>query len=270
MKKLLLMMVVALTFMGCHHGNKSDMTNYVVLYYSQTGYTDTLAHDIAGLLDCDAVKVDVEVPYDGDYMATIERCRTEMEDNTLYPILPLDIDINDYDVIFIGYPVWFSACARPIMSLLTDVDFSGKTIVPFCTFGSGGRGASIESIKEICPDADVKDGYGVRAARIDKAYDEVKQFLINEGYLEGEKVELPPYGEVEPVGEEEIAIFDAACSSYRMPLGTPDSYCKRDVEGATDYIFFVTMNLPDGSTLEGQIYVTCPEDGEPEFVLVER
>ncbi len=251
-------------------GENESETKYLVLYYSQTGTTAQVAQSIAGLLDTEAVSFNVEPPYDGTFEETIQRCLTEQQDDTYAALTAIDIDPNDYDVIFLGYPVWFGTYARPVESLLQAFDFHDKTIVPFCTFGSGGLASSVNDLREALPDATVTDGYGVRTARIDKAAAEVEQFLINNGYLEGEAEELPDYSEQQPVTDAETAIFQTACGEYPMPIGTPVTFGTRATAHGTDYLFNVSTKNREGEEGTATVYITCPEEGTPEFTLVER
>ena len=66
-----------------------------------------------------------------------------------------DKNLSDYDVIFLGYPIWFGTYAMPIATLVKEQDFAGKTIVPFCTFGSGGLNTSTDALTKALPKAKV-------------------------------------------------------------------------------------------------------------------
>ena len=113
----------------------SDKASKVlVLYYSQTGATKTVAEEFGRQLGADVVAFDVTAPYDGDFNATIVRCKDEMATGNPPVLAPLKVDFNKYDVIFLGYPIWFGTYAPPVSALLNEKDFTGKTIVPFCTF----------------------------------------------------------------------------------------------------------------------------------------
>ncbi len=278
MRKLMMAMAAALTLCGCGQGKGRTETKdsgdgghkAIVLYYSQTGTTEKVAEQIASLLGVDAVSFDVKQPYSGTYEETIQRCLDEMDNDYVPDLARLSVDINDYDVVFLGYPVWFSTYARPVMALLENVDFEGMTIVPFCTFGSGGLESSVSQLRAACPEANVTDGFGIRVARMDKANDEVKQFLIDAGFLEGEKTNLPDYSPQTPLTDEEKSIFEAACGDYPMPIGTPQSCGKREGLDGTDYLFAIETTSPNGEKGEGVVYITCPEGGQPVFTRVVR
>ncbi len=241
----------------------------IVLYYSQTSVTKRIAEEIAKLLKIDAVSVDIEKPYSGSYQETIDRCLAEIPSNTLYKLTKLNVNLSDYDTVFIGFPIWFGTYARPIMSLLKETDFSGKTLVPFCTFGSGGLFSSTINLKNACPKAKVLDGYGVRSVRLEKMADEVKQFLINSDLLAGEKVVLPDYSAQTPIGAEEQAVFDVACGDYPMPIGKPLTAGKRTVGNSTQYLFTIATKNHAGQDAKGQVFITV-ESGATEFTMVER
>lgn len=244
----------------------------LVLYYSQTGTTQAVAEELQKQLGADIERIEVVTPYDGDFQATIDRGGRELRNGETPEIQPIHSNLNDYDVIFIGYPIWFGTYAMPIATLVKTNDFAGKTIVPFCTFGSGGLNTSSEALKKALPKADIRQGYGVRTARVAKAAKELDRFLKENGYKAGNVEPLPEYSEQEPVREEETAIFNAACSNYQFPLGTPQTVGKRETKESTDYKFTVISSNMNGQETTSIIYVTiAKEDGAtPEFTKVVR
>lgn len=277
MKKGLTLLAVLLTLIGCNSQKKSQTNEesqntpkYLVVYYSQTGATQKVAHELVRLLDADTLRIEAEQPYNGTYAETIERCKKEMENEELPKLKPINTDLEDYDVIFLGYPIWFGTYARPIASLLTEVDFADKKVVPFCTFGSGGLETSIKDLKQAIPDAQIQTGYGIRNARIGKAPAEVERFLKESGYLAGEVEKLPDFSPQQPVTKEDISLFDMACGDYTYPLGTPVTMGKRQTAQGTDYQFTVQSKDSNGNPIEATIYVTVENGAEPEFTKVVR
>lgn len=278
MKKGLTLFAALLALIGCTSQKKSETGNgtkapkCLVMYYSQTGATQKVAQEFALLLNADTLRIEVEQPYDGTYQETIERCQKEMANNEVPALKALTTDFTQYDVILLGYPIWFGTYALPITSLVKNVDFAGKKIIPFCTFGSGGLGASMKDLKQALPKAEILPGYGVRNARISKAPSEVKRFLVENGYLKGEVEQLPAYSAQQPVTPEETAIFDAACGDYQYPLGTPVTVGKRTTSQGTDYCFTAQSKDAKGNDVEATIYVTVSNDPniKPEFTEVIR
>ncbi len=278
MKKGLTLFAALLALIGCNSQKKAETEvetktpKCLVIYYSQTGATQKVAQEFAQLLNADTLRIEVEQPYDGTYQETIERCQKEMANNEVPALKTRDIALSKYDVIFLGYPIWFGTYALPITSLVKSVDFTGKKIVPFCTFGSGGLSASMNDLKKALPKAEILPGYGIRNARTDKAPAEVKRFLTENGYLDGEVEKLPAYSAQQPVTPEETAIFDAACGDYQYPLGTPVTAGKRITSQGTDYCFTAKSKDVQGNDVEATIYVTVSNDPniKPEFTEVVR
>lgn len=277
MKKGLTLLAVLLTLIGCNSQKKSqtedDSVNNpkcLVIYYSQTGTTQKVAEELVRMLNADTLRIEAEQPYNGTYAETIERCKKEMGNEELPKLKPINTELEDYDVVFLGYPIWFGTYARPIASLLTEVDFAGKKVVPFCTFGSGGLETSIKDLKQAIPDAQIQTGYGIRNARIDKAPAEVERFLKESGYLTGEVEKLPDFSPQQPVTKEDISLFDMACGDYTYPLGTPVTVGKRQTAQGTDYQFTVQSKDNNDNPIEATIYVTVGNGAKPEFTKVVR
>ena len=244
----------------------------LVLYYSETGTTKTVALELQKQLGADIEEIEAVEPYSGIFQETIQRGQREMQSGEMPAIKPLKKQIADYDIIFLGYPIWFGTYANPIITLVKEQDFAGKTIVPFCTFGSGGLNTSSDALKKALPKATIAKGYGVRTARVASAAKELDRFLKENGYKKGSVEKLPEYSEQKPVTEVEKQIFDAACSSYQFPLGTPQTFGKRSTSESTDYKFTVTGRGMNGAESTSIIYVTVGKaaDAKPEFTEVVR
>ena len=244
----------------------------LVLYYSENGTTKTVAEEIQKQLGADIEAVEAVEPYTGDFQATVQRGNKERQNGEWPAIKPLKSDLSKYDVIFLGYPIWYGTYANPIVTLLNGQDFAGKTIVPFCTFGSGGLNTSTEALKVALPKAKIMPGYGVRSARILVVEKEIDRFLKANGYKRGVVAKLPDYSAQLPVTAAEEAIFNAACSSYQFPLGTPQTVGKRVTGDGIDYQFVVKSLGMNGEESTSTVYVTVgkEEGAKPEFTEVVR
>ena len=284
MKNLKLMLVIAtaaVTAISCgtKNENKEEATEkgapkVLVLYYSQTSNTKAVATEIATKLNADIEEIVAVNPYDGDFKATIDRCIVEREQGTVTEIKPLAADIANYDVIFIGYPVWFGTYAPPVATFLANTDLSGKKIVPFCTFGSGGLESSVKDMAEKQPKAEILTGYGVRAARLDAMPKEIDNFLKASGFLEGEYVKLDEFPEQHNVSEEEAAIFNAAVDGYTMLHAEAKTVASRNIPNGVEYLF-TAIDLPrednpDMPAREIKVYVTVENGAAPVFTNVVR
>ena len=266
MKKLLLSLA-AMTVMTSVSAQKA-----LVLYYSETGTTKTVAQEIQAQTGADIEAVEAVEPYSGNFQETIQRSGRERESGELPALKPLKKRIADYDIVFLGYPIWFGTYALPIATLVKEQDFAGKTVVPFCTFGSGGLNTSTADLKKALPKANIVAGYGVRTARVAAAAKELDRFLKENGYKKGKVEKLPEYSAQQPVTDAERAIFDTACSSYQFPLGTPQTVGKRATADSTDYKFTVKSRGMDGKEATSIIYVTVEnaKGAKPEFTEVVR
>lgn len=260
------MAVVALILTAC--SSKESGNKHLVLYYSQTGATETVALELQKYLGADIEAIELVEPYTGTYAETIERVGKERQEGILPQLKPLKADLSKYEVIFLGYPIWYGTYAMPIASLVLNNDFEGKKIVTFCTFGSGGTEPALADLKKALSKAEVADnGFGIRNARIAATPKELYRFLVENNHVEGSVEALPGYSEMRPVTEEEKQIFDAACGNYQFPLGTPVLVGKRDTPDGVDYIYSVENR---GTTCT--IYVTVGNDADtkPEFTRVVR
>lgn len=283
MKKILALLLAVVGLSACTSQQKQEnaeaanegenaQQKILVLYYSQTGATKTVAEEIASRLGADMEAIEATEPYDGDFSQTIARCNEEMEAGTVPAINPLKVKPEEYDLIFLGYPVWFGTYAQPIAGLIKDQTFEGKKIVTFCTFGSGGLQTSTTNLKEALPKAEITEGYGVRNARIAAVAEEVNRFLIENGYMDGEIEALPAFMEHKPVTDEEVEIFNQACSDYQYPLGTPVDVAVRETTNSTDYEYTAVSPDMNGGETRATIYVTLAkkEGSKPEFTQVIR
>ena len=255
-------------------GQKKEAPKVLVLYYSQSDNTKAVAQEISTALGADLEEIVPVEPYNGTYDETIQRCIREREEEILPKIQPVLADVSAYDVVFIGYPIWFGTCALPMLTCLGEIDLSGKKVVPFCTFGSGGLFSSAADIANRQPEAEMLPGYGVRAARMKAMPEEVDQFLKANGFLEGDYVKLEEFPETHAVSEEESAIFDAAVEDYSMLSATASKVASRKIPGGTEYQFIALtaprQATPESKMVEITVYVTVKDGEAPVFTQVVR
>lgn len=272
MRNLLIVAAALILAVSCSQKKASKI---LVLYYSQTQTTKVVAEEIANALGADIEAILPVEPYDGDFGATIARSQKEAAEGKTPEIQPLSVNVNDYDVIFLGYPIWFGTYAPPVASLLNTVDLSGKKIVPFCTFGSGGLDTSVKDLVAKLPDSEILPGYGVRQARIDAVPAEIDCFLKANGFLEGEFTPLADFSESRPVTEEEAAIFDTAVGTYPMLSAKAAEVASRAVPGGMEYLF-TAQDTPRGPVAEDapahfiKVYVIAEDGKDPVFTQVLR
>ncbi len=282
MKYILAATIVAMTVVSCG-GAKKEESKTLVLYYSLTGTTQTVAKEIASQLRADVEEITCVNPYDTNFQACIQRCLQEREAGTVTEINPVKADLSKYDIIFVGYPVWFGTYAPPIATFLANNDLSGKKIIPFCTFGSGGLESSIKDLKAAQPHAEILPGYGIRAARMDAMKGEVTVFLVERGLTEGTIIKLDAFPIQHEVSADEAAIFDTAVDGYPMLHAKAVRVASRTLPNGTEYLFTAEdmsrkerghaaddkkADVPPASEL--QIYVTVIDGHAPVFTKVVR
>ena len=267
MKHLILAGATLLMALSCVQ-NKGPKV--LVLYYSQNGTTQAVAQQISTLLGADIEAIVALDPYNGNFQETIERCLREKEAGILPEIQPIQADIQAYDYIFLGYPVWFGTYAPPVAALLEQVDFSGKKLVPFCTFGSGGLDSSARDLAQKQPGAQILPGYGVRTARLEAVPAELDHFLKEGGFLEGAYEKYPDFSEVRLVSAEEAALFDAAVAGYPMIHAQAQKVSSRPVPEGTEYLFEAEDLSAPVTPHIIQVYVMEKEGCEPVFTQVLR
>ena len=288
MRLLKLMMLAAVALMAVvsctprKGTSKKESPKVLVLYYSLTSNTQTVAQEIATRLNADIEEIALVEPYDTAFQATIDRCKADREKGILPEIKPLKANVADYDWIFIGYPIWFGTYAPPIATLLDQVDLSDKWVVPFCTFGSGGLESSMKDLTEKQPNAKILPGYGVRAARMAAMPKELEQFLklymplIDKSKTSMDSPFVPSdFPEQHPVSADEAAIFDAAVNGYPMLNAKAKTVASRTALDGTEYLFSAMdmprENKPDmPPASEIQVYVLVEKGKAPEFTRVVR
>ena len=263
MKRFLFIMAAVMCLASC--ASKGASSKAIVIYYSQLNSTKAVAEAIATSLDIPIVAIEPVVPYDDDFGATMQRGQKEIN-GELPEIKPLDVKLDDYDVIFLGYPIWFGTYAPPVMTFLRDANLTGKKIVPFCSFGSGGLNTSVNDLKKALPDSEILPGYGVRAARLDAIPAEVDYFLKEGGFLKGDFTPYADFSAQAPATDEQKALFHAAVDSYGMIRAEAETVGVRDIPGGKEYLF--TAREAMGGTI--QVYVIDPDNGDPVFTQVIR
>jgi flavodoxin len=135
----------------------TNKANILVAYFSCTGNTRSIGGHVADALKADLYEIQPEKPYteaDLNYRDSSSRTTLEKNDATVRPAISGSVDnMGKYDIVFLGYPIWWGQAPRIVSTFLESYDFSGKIIVPFCTSGSSGIGSSAENLHVLCADS---------------------------------------------------------------------------------------------------------------------
>lgn len=158
-------------------------SSVLIAYFSWSGNTEQLAGDIQEQLGGDLFKIEPETPYTDNINELSGLALQEQRDNARPALAAHVEDMDQYDVVFIGYPNWWSDMPMPVFTFLEEYDFSGKTVIPFTTYGDGGFGRSINSIKEILSDATILDGFAVQEHELEGAVGKMTDWLQGLGLV---------------------------------------------------------------------------------------
>ena len=153
----------------------SGESNILVAYFSWSGNTERMAEQIVAQTGADLFSIEPVTPYPEDYTACTEVALAE-RDSDARPAISLTIDADiwaTYDTVFIGCPVWWHTAPMIISTFAESYDFSGKTVVPFCTYAETYRDETLARIVELTPGAKHLKGFGV----VDRNTDGITEWL---------------------------------------------------------------------------------------------
>lgn len=165
----------------------TETPKVLIVYFSHTGNTRTIAGYIHDAVESDMIELQTKEPYTDDYDTLLEQARKEIAAGYCPPLTTQIDSIDSYDVIFVGYPIWVETAAPPIRTFLTTHDFSGKTIVPFCTSGTSSAEASYRLVQSLCPNSTVLKGIQIRRGTYDTAQERVAAWLLEIGFVASNK-----------------------------------------------------------------------------------
>lgn len=138
------------------------MSRKLVAYFSASGVTAKLAETLSEAIGADLYAIEPEVPYtkaDLNWMNKNSRSSMEMKDPASRPAIAGKRDnMDEYDTIFVGFPIWWYVAPTIINTFLESYDFTGKTIIPFATSGGSGMGKTNEKLQPSCPGAKLVEG----------------------------------------------------------------------------------------------------------------
>lgn len=149
--------------------------NYAVGYIDK-GNTEVIAEYIKDITGADMFKVEPKNPYSKDYDTCIKEAK-ERQNNHDVPIKDNVPDLSDYEVIYIGSPVYWSDMPEELVTALKDIDFTGKTIRPFTTHEGSGLGSIPSQIKRVCKGATVTDGLAIKGSTVYQSKNKVKEWV---------------------------------------------------------------------------------------------
>ncbi|WP_246001591.1 flavodoxin [Mucilaginibacter gracilis] len=134
----------------------------LIVYLSRTNNTKAIAEIIRKNTGGDVVAIELLKPYPQDYKTTVAQVEHENETGYLPPLKTKIDSMGKYDVIFVGFPTWGMQLPPPMKSFLHQYNLSGKTIIPFNTNAGYGIGSTFQTVKSLCPNSKVLEGFTMK------------------------------------------------------------------------------------------------------------
>lgn len=145
------------------------------------GNTKMIADEIQKHVGGDQFSIIVQDFFSYEYDKCLEQASDQLANQT-YPLLQNKLnDFEKYDVIFIGYPNWWGRLPMPVMTFLKEYQFDQKTIIPFCSHGTGGLGRTVQDLNDLCPSSQILNPLGISRDEINETSQKVSQWLKDIG-----------------------------------------------------------------------------------------
>lgn len=153
--------------------------NYVsgVLKNLDVGNTEVIARMIAEITGGDLFHIIQKNPYSKEYNACVNEAKIDQRDDKRPALVSFPSSIDEYDVIYLGFPNYWSSMPMAVFTFLEHFDFSGKSIRVFITHEGSGEGKSLEDIKKLCPKSDIKDYITIYGSRVNNERARVKSWV---------------------------------------------------------------------------------------------
>lgn len=149
--------------------------------YGSVQYMATIIGEETG---GDMVRIQTETPYPQDYTTLANQANQERQ-NDVHPELATSIEnFDDYDVVFVGYPIWWYQMPMAMYSFFDEYDFAGKVIVPFSSHGGSGWSGTVDNIAGMEPQATMVNGYSISRNNVAGSADSIRQWLQEIGVVE--------------------------------------------------------------------------------------
>lgn len=156
----------------------------LVVYFSWSGNTENVAKSIQAQTNSDLFEIVPKTPYSDDYNTVVDLAQEEQKNNARPEIADVIENIDQYDVIYVGFPNWWGDMPMILYTFFDTYDLSGKTIAPFCTSGGSGLSNTVNEMKELEPNAIVTNGLHIGSEASSSPDDAVIQWLNEIGVAE--------------------------------------------------------------------------------------
>lgn len=166
---------------GQQDADGGNAGNVLIAYFSWGGNTRGIAEEIQKQTDAELFEITLANPYSDDYNTVLDEAQRDQNEQARPELKSHVENMEDYDTIILGYPNWWASIPMPIASFLEEYDFSGKTIIPFCSHGGGRFGQSLTAIEKLAPDAIMGEALSVHYSGGSSMPDDVSEWLSDNG-----------------------------------------------------------------------------------------
>ena len=154
----------------------------LVAYFSWGGNTREIANQVHARVGGDLFEIETVNAYPAEYRACADIAKKEQNENARPALSTAVENMDAYDVVFIGYPIWWGTTPMALFTFFEQYDLAGKTIVPFCTHGGSGLSRSPSDIGKLCPQSKILAGIAIRGADVKSAQNELQSWLEKVGF----------------------------------------------------------------------------------------
>lgn len=169
---------------GGQSADSGKGSKVLIAFFSWGGNTRGIAEEIQEQTGADLFEITLVNPYSDDYNTVLDEAQRDQNEQARPELASHVENMEDYDTVILGYPNWWASIPMPIASFLEEYDFSGKTIIPFCSHGGGRFGQSITAIEKLAPDAVMGDALSIHYSGGSGMPGDVSEWLANNG-IEG-------------------------------------------------------------------------------------
>lgn len=234
-------------------------SRYLVLYCSRSGNTERMAQTIQSALDCDMIEVVPETPYDEDYNSMLERAQSELSAirQGTYPAIATSVEsFEDYDIVFVGYPIWYGSMATPMQSFLHNHAnlLAGKRIALFASSGSSGISTSVNEAHSLLPAATFTESLHLTSSTLGDMENRIPAWLEQLGASREEEEEVAVTGNSIQLTLENGTVFTATLVENSSTQALKELLAEGDI----------TIEMSDYANMEkvGPIGTSLPRNDE--------
>ena len=165
------------------NGTGAGNGSVLIAYFSWGGNTRGIAEEIQRQTGAELFEITPVTPYSSDYNTVLDEAQRDQNIQARPGLASHVENMEDYDIIILGYPNWWASIPMPVASFLEEYDLTGKTLIPFCSHGGGRFGQSLTAIAKLAPDAEMGEALSVHYSGGDSLEEDVRQWLEANGIL---------------------------------------------------------------------------------------